>query len=176
MKVLLYSGLLYLAGVAVILVLQPSLMFTEEGIWKEFGIGRNPNNYTWMPFWLFAIIWAILSYIIVLLLAGNGTLPGVNSAVTSRITGATPAATATTATTAATYDEPLTYKNFIPPVNSTGHGSRAPKGKSAAAHANSLIPGYYILNREITEATGTPKYIYLGPEPPGMENSTADGD
>jgi hypothetical protein len=41
-------------------------MFKEDGQWKEFGIGRNPEHYTWMPFWLFAIMWAILSYLIVL--------------------------------------------------------------------------------------------------------------
>jgi hypothetical protein len=66
MKTLLWSGLLYLIGVASILVIRPSLMFKEDGQWKEFGIGRNPEHYTWMPFWLFAIMWAILSYLIVL--------------------------------------------------------------------------------------------------------------
>ncbi len=66
MKTLLYSGVLYLAGVAVILLLQPELMFTKEGAWKEFGIGRDRYKYTWMPFWLFTIMWAILSYIIVI--------------------------------------------------------------------------------------------------------------
>lgn len=40
-------------------------MFTEEGQWKEFGIGRDERYYTWMPFWLFAIMWAIISYLIV---------------------------------------------------------------------------------------------------------------
>ena len=143
MKLLLYSGLLYLAGVAVILILQPTLMFTEEGIWKEFGIGRNQQTHTWMPFWLFAIIWAILSYIIVLLLAGHGGLPGVK-----------PDTVATAA--AAAEEAPLSYKNFQPMAQSKGRGKRS----------NSLIPGYYILNREATEMAGTPKYVYLGPEPP----------
>ena len=140
MKLLLYSGLLYLAGVAVILILQPSLMFTEEGIWKEFGIGRSPQTHTWMPFWLFAIIWAILSYIIVLLIAGQGVLPGVKPDVA----------------TVAPEESPLSYKNFHPIPQSKGRGKRS----------NSLIPGYYILNREATEMAGTPKYVYLGAEPP----------
>jgi hypothetical protein len=65
MKQLLWSGLLYLIGVATLLVTKPSLMFTEDGQWKEFGIGRDSRYYTWMPFWLFAIMWAILSYLIV---------------------------------------------------------------------------------------------------------------
>ena len=139
MKILLYSGLLYLAGVAIILILQPSLMFTEEGVWKEFGIGRNPDRYTWLPFWLFAIVWALLSYIIMLIIAHGLGLPGVVTEQQEAVAAAPPQAN-------------LSYHNFI----------TKPKGKS-----NSLIPGYYILNREVTEATGTPKYIYLGPEPPG---------
>ncbi len=76
MRLLIFSGLLYLAGVALVLMLRPSLMFTEDGIWKEFGIGKNPNAYTWMPFWLFCILWSILSYLICVLLADSGVLPG----------------------------------------------------------------------------------------------------
>ena len=76
MRLLIFSGLLYLAGVALVLMFRPSLMFTEDGIWKEFGIGKNPNAYTWMPFWLFCILWSILSYLICVLLADAGILPG----------------------------------------------------------------------------------------------------
>lgn len=71
MKVLLIAGLLYLLGIAAILVLRPSLMFTDEGAWKEFGIGRDPRYYTWMPFWMVAILWAILSYLIVQVIVGD---------------------------------------------------------------------------------------------------------
>lgn len=60
-------------GVAVLLALKPVLMFTEDGTWKEFGIGRNAAQYTWLPFWLFAIVWAILSYIIVSTVVGTAT-------------------------------------------------------------------------------------------------------
>ncbi len=51
-------------------------MFTQDGIWKEFGIGRNPETHTWMPFWLFCILWALLSYLLTVLLADAGILPG----------------------------------------------------------------------------------------------------
>lgn len=81
MKTLLWSGLLYLIGVAIILVVRPVLMFKEDGQWKEFGIGRNTEHYTWMPFWLFAIMWAILSYLIVLSFTSDepvGNLPVIN--------------------------------------------------------------------------------------------------
>jgi hypothetical protein len=61
---LLVSGLLYLSGIALILWLRPALMFRENGTWKEFGIGRG-ENYTWLPIWMFAITWALMSYVIV---------------------------------------------------------------------------------------------------------------
>ena len=76
MRLLIFSGILYLAGVALVLMFRPSLMFTDTGIWKEFGIGRSPNTHTWMPFWLFCILWSIVSYILCVLLSEIGLLPG----------------------------------------------------------------------------------------------------
>lgn len=76
---LLYAGLLYLIGIAAVLVLQPPIMFREDGVWKEFGIGRASSRYTWMPFWLFSILWAVLSYMCMLLLASSNLLPGIKA-------------------------------------------------------------------------------------------------
>ena len=76
MRLLIFSGILYLAGVALVLTLRPALMFTEQGVWKEFGIGKNEETHTWMPFWLFCILWSILSYLLCVLLADAGLLPG----------------------------------------------------------------------------------------------------
>ena len=76
MRLLIFSGVLYLVGVATVLMLRPALMFTPDGIWKEFGIGRNPETHTWMPFWLFCILWSLVSYLAVVLLADAGFLPG----------------------------------------------------------------------------------------------------
>lgn len=91
MRLLIYSGILYLAIVASVLYVRPGIMFQQNGSWKEFGIGRDPELYTWMPFWLFCIVTAILSYFLVLLLADSGLLPGlwvshleVESAVATR--------------------------------------------------------------------------------------------
>jgi len=123
-------------------------MFTEQGVWKEFGIGRNAATHTWLPFWLFAVIWALLSYIIMLLLASSLGLPGVVEEQLQET-------------------QMLQEPEVQPQPNLSYHNfTTKPKGK-----ANALIPGYYILNREVTEATGTPKYVYLGPEPPGDINS-----
>ena len=77
MRILLYSGLLYLLGVGIVLAIKPRLMFADDGAWKEFGLGRNPERFTWLPFWLFAISWAILSFFSIQLLATLGVLPGV---------------------------------------------------------------------------------------------------
>jgi hypothetical protein len=63
MKVLLISCCLYLFGVVVLLFIKPKLMFDEHGNWKEFGFSEQ--NHTWFPFWLFCIIWGILSYFLV---------------------------------------------------------------------------------------------------------------
>jgi hypothetical protein len=77
MRVILYSGLLYLLGIAIVLALKPSFMFTADGAWKEFGVGRNPEKYTVFPIWMFAIIWALLSFFLIQLLGTLGVLPGV---------------------------------------------------------------------------------------------------
>lgn len=60
MRVLLFSTVIYLAGIAVVLFLRPALMFDKEGRWKEFGLQRG--DATVFPFWLFCITWAFASY------------------------------------------------------------------------------------------------------------------
>jgi hypothetical protein len=148
MKLLLYSGLLYLAGVAAVLVLRPSLMFREDGTWKEFGIGRNSHYYTWLPFWLFAIVWAIVSYLLVLMFAGANLLPGI-SAVEEVVQA--------------------------PQVTELANAS-ANVRKKVVQSVDELKPGYYILNAEETARKGVPKYIYLGPEPPRLMYNATGGD
>ena len=66
MRRLIVAGLLYLTGIAILLIIKPEIMFREDGRWKEFGIGRDPKHFTYIPFWLFTIVWALLSYVIVL--------------------------------------------------------------------------------------------------------------
>jgi hypothetical protein len=116
MKLLLYAGLLYLIGIATVLVLQPSLMFREDGVWKEFGIGRASSRYTWMPFWLFSILWAVLSYMCMLLLASSNLLPGIRAY--QELDAAAP--------------EPLTKRQMKKTFGEDGEGG--------------VRPGYYILN------------------------------
>jgi hypothetical protein len=158
MTLLIYAGLLYLIGISVALILKPELMFAKDGSWKEFGLGRNKHKYTWMPFWLFAISWAIISYVIVLVIASATGLGGVSNNI----------------------DVPV-QNNSIEPENVSmkamspvlpDNGSRRKPTSS-----NEMKPGYYILDTNETMKRGVPKYIYLGPEAPNLiYNNTGESE
>ena len=151
MTLLIYSGLLYLAGISIILILKPELMFAKDGSWKEFGLGRNKQKYTWMPFWLFAISWSIVSYVIVLVIASNTGLGGVSNNI----------------------DIPV-QTNSIEPENVSMKAIKP----VAEGVTNEMKPGYYILNTNETIKHGVPKYIFLGPEAPNLvyQNSITETD
>lgn len=138
MQRLIAAGILYLLGVAIILVIKPSLMFTDDGSWKEFGIGRNVNTHTWMPFWFFAILWALISYIIVTIVF-SVYMPQKQSNVRN-------------------------IQKLQPQTVEIDDEVEIPapvlrrRGK-----AMQLPDGYYLMNADGTEASGgIPKYIYLG--------------
>jgi hypothetical protein len=136
MKELIFGGLLYLTGVMTVLAFQPKLMFTESGGWKEFGIGRNPNTHTWMPFWLFCIFWAILSYTII--------------QVFIRIVSSDSTDT----------DEPSLLEEPPRPKR----GLRASLNVPPAGFGN-MKKGTYVLNKNATRRKGVPQYVYYGEEP-----------
>ena len=144
MSLLIISGLLYLIGISTVLILKPQLMFSKDGNWKEFGIGRNKDKYTWMPFWLFAITWAIISYIIVLVIASaSGFLNNKT--------------------------ELVIQNEIIDPKNvSTKSMMPVPLNLKKNASSNDMKSGYYILDMNETMKKGVPKYIYLGPEAPNV--------
>lgn len=43
-------------------------MFTPDGRWKEFGIGKGTEKYTTFPFWMFCLVWAFISFSLILFL------------------------------------------------------------------------------------------------------------
>ena len=47
-------------------------MFDSSGNWKEFAF-KETEKHTWFPFWLFCIVWAIVSFFIVSCLVGSST-------------------------------------------------------------------------------------------------------
>jgi hypothetical protein len=158
MTLLIFSGLLYLIGISVALILKPEVMFAKDGKWKEFGLGRNKEKYTWLPFWLFAIAWAILSYLVVLVFASaTGTL-GVNAKTEVEV-----------------------VNEVIEPENVSLKGMKTPNNvledvKKRPTGPTDMKSGYYILDVNETMKKGIPKYIYLGPEAPNLiyHNTTSE--
>ena len=64
-----------------LLAIRPSYMFTPDGQWKEFGIEKG-DEYTMCPFWLFCIVWALVSYFLVIAVYkedGDVPLPIINN-------------------------------------------------------------------------------------------------
>ena len=139
------SGALYLFGVAVVLVIKPSFMFTPDGNWKEFGIGQSEARYTTFPFWLFCLVWAVLSYVIVLL-----TLP--------LIMDTTPVETDS-------YQEPVYSRNNKKPKNKKVIEESDLLFDDEVEPVKTLPKGYYVLNKKASRLAGTPKYVFIAEEP-----------
>jgi hypothetical protein len=140
MQQLLAAGLLYLSVIAIVLILKPRFMFTEAGNWKEFGIGRNPATHTWMPFWLFAVLWALISYTLVTILFALWSVPKQKQPSLNVV------------------DETLEIEpeELSPPVPTR-------RARRSRGTPTELPDGYYVLNTAATEAAGgVPKYVYLG--------------
>ena len=137
MRRLIVAGLLYLTGIAVILMIKPQYMFREDGRWKEFGIGRDTRNFTHFPFWLFAVVWAILSYIIVSML--EDLFYG---------------------------DDDIVFTEAPPMPSRNSRKNFNARNAANTSGPKELIPGIYMLNEGATARNGVPRYVYLGPEEP----------
>ena len=135
-----FAGLLYLTGVAVVLVLKPSFMFTPDGVWKEFGIGKNESRYTPFTFWLFCLVWALVSYIIVIIVEPIFQRPEPEFSVNRR----------NKRNVRFENDSDLVFEDEL----------------EGQAEAQTLPKGYYVLNRKASKLAGVPKYVYLGQEEP----------
>lgn len=147
MQRLIAAGILYLLGMATILVLKPSLMFTEDGSWKEFGIGRNKNTHTWMPIWFFAILWALTCYILVGIVftiyvpQKQVRLVRQSVEMSSEL-------------------EPELDLEMEPELAPAPVPVRL---RRARGKPMNLPDGYYLMNADATNAAGgIPKYVYLG--------------
>ena len=131
-------------------------MFAKNGKWKEFGLGRNKEHYTWMPFWLFAIIWAIISYLIVISLASTFSTASLPEAKYEK-----------ELSISAEEIEPTNISKKSAIVQSTLMNKSVKKNTKME-----MKPGYYILDTQETIKTGIPKYIFLGPEAPNLIYNT----
>ena len=160
MKLLLLSGLLYLTGVSIVLYFRPEIMFTTEGEWKEFGLGRNPTQYTWLPFWLFTILWAILSYLLVLSFTSPSSSS--SSSMSSLFNNVT--------------ELPVANEELEP--ENVSIRALPSSIKKRPSNLGEMKKGYYILDANETAKRGIPKYIYLGPEAPNLvfRNESLEGE
>ncbi len=154
---MLLSAILYLTGVALVLFLRPKLMFHPDGRWKEFGTGSA--DHTIFPFWLFCVVWGVLSYLITGLFVDE---PGQSAA-------------AIVATTTLSSTSPTSLQETEPPEDLVMPLPPKTKGRNhnsivAAAEGN-MKPGYYVLDPKGSGVDGVPRYIYIGPEPDAAATS-----
>ncbi len=133
--------ILYFSGIAVLLYFRPRLMFHRDGRWKEFGIG-DVDGGTRFPFWLFCIVWAIVSFLVSFLIVGSKATA---AAVVSNVAPLAPLA-------------PLSsLRDYL---NVSGPTEEAP-----TANEPQMKSGYYRLNTSGSKK-GIPRYVYVGPDEP----------
>ena len=138
MRVLLYSTVLYLFGIAAVLYVRPASMFRHDGRWKEFGV--NSVETTYFPFWMFCIIWAVVAHGLVRLFCSDD----------------------------AGHVMPHRYREEVTPIAPIPVPEPEPELASGASGAAppDAAPGYYKLDVALMKKKGVPKYIYIGTEKP----------
>jgi hypothetical protein len=195
MELLWLAIVFYSAGLAAVLYLRPTVMFNENGTWKEFGYQRD-SRHTLFPFWLFVITWAIVSYVL-------------SMAVSSYLSASAVTATATAAASHSfasdMFDheddseseeeevpeppkkrksrsaavQPSVQPPVQPPMQPPVKPQVQPQVRSqddesfgipvsrAPSSREKPRPGYYVLDPEATtKPQGLRKYVYYGPSPP----------
>ena len=141
MKTFLLAGLLYLSGIAIVLLTKPSVMFKKDGTWKEFGIGRNEETHTWCPFWLFCIFLALVSYIISIFIIR----------IFSKFIQ---------------WSEPVEAEGVLDYEMKPAEESRSVPSQKRIRRGSTLPQGYYVLAKPVKPGE-SPSYVYLGPEAEG---------
>ena len=143
MSVLWIAFGIYIIGVATVLYMRPGIMFREDGgAWKEFGIS-NKGTYTIFPFWLFAVVWAFMSYTFATLSAVFFASIAMRSVKNT----------------------PVSNENMLQSLYNNMNMNKDIKPISSMNNTSTQIqlPGYYVLE---PQPVGPPKYIYFGQQPP----------
>jgi len=170
MEILWLAIVLYSAGLALVLHFRPSLMFNDDGTWKEFGYQRS-SRHTLLPFWLFVVVWAFLSYALATALSWVWISSSSELATT---------AAATSASASASFWSPESESDSDLEMEKTSQYQQEPEpsrrgpGRPRKNKAN-LAPGYYVRENDANE-NGIHRYIYYGPEAPGGSDTTAGQD
>jgi hypothetical protein len=158
---------IYILGIALILYLRPALMFKPGGSWKEFGIGRG-ETHTVLPFWLFAIFWAFMSYGVSLVILSqfanmaNASLQPIP--VQQMYQPGMPHISQHAPITQAPMSQTPIQQPQI--VTSNNQPANYLKPVSSMIGLQQNTPGYYVLANNTQN--GNPQYIYYGSNPPNV--------
>ena len=146
MHVLFLALTIYLVGTTIVLYLRPSIMFHPGGTWKEFSLNPDPNH-TNMPFWLFSILWAFLSYLI--------------ASFIQRMMVTVPTPEGDSADF-----EPIDLPEPVemPETDIPNLTEAEPISKNMGL--NKTRNGYYVLNTQKYSRNQVPMYVYYGDSPP----------
>jgi hypothetical protein len=179
---------IYIVGIAIVLYLRPKLMFLPGGSWKEFGVGRG-ESHTVLPFWLFAIFWAFISYGVGLVIMSHFATLAINAFPESRHMGPqmqmaqvqAPQPQMSQQMQAPQPQMPQqmpqqmqvsqpqqVFQQQMPQIQQQ-MSSQAPafmKPISSVMGINNNAPGYYVLQN--SGPSNMPQYVYFGTEPPQM--------
>lgn len=139
---------IYIFGISAVLYFRPQLMFKPSGTWKEFGVGRGEER-TVVPFWLFAVFWAFISY---------GTALVIMSQFANMALNAFPEQNVHTSVQ-------MPMQNVVPQPNQMP-STQTPsfiRPVSSSFGINPGNPGFYVLQNM---SSGPPQYVYYGPNPP----------
>ena len=153
MELLWLAIVLYTVGLAVVLYLRPAVMFNENGTWKEFGYQRD-SRHTIFPVWLFIIVWAVISYVLSMV---------IGSYMVTSATAAT-VAIASQAHTFATEMFEEDESEVEVPLKKRSQ-PKEPKESREPKEKEKPRPGYYVLEPS-EQPKGLRKYVYYGPTPP----------
>ncbi len=137
---------IYIFGISAVLYFRPQLMFKPSGTWKEFGVGRGEER-TVVPFWLFAVFWAFISY---------GTALVIMSQFANMALNAFPEQNVPTSVQ-------MPMQNVIPQPNQMPSTPSFIRPVSSSFGINPGNPGFYVLQNM---NSGPPQYVYYGPNAP----------
>jgi len=174
---------IYIVGIAIVLYLRPKIMFRPGGSWKEFGVGRG-EDHTVMPFWLFAIFWAFISYGLGLVVMSHFATLAMSAFPEPQQAPAAPNGPSLQipvqqqAPIQMSLPQQAPIQMSLPqqapiqmaiPQQPAQYMQQAPsfiRPVSSAIGINNGAPGYYVLQN--TGPTNLPQYVYYGTEAPSM--------
>ena len=157
MHVLFLALTIYLLGVTIVLYLRPKLMFHPGGTWKEFSLNPDPNH-TWMPFWLFSVLWAFASYLVA---------TGIQRFLLSAGSNDVDADVEDMDMPEVEVQEPAPVRNRSrKPVNLDLDMDVDAEPVSKNMGLNTSKNGFYVLNTKKYNSNHVPTYVYYGDQPP----------